>query len=183
MDRQAHNDQRFFWRVLHVEQDRPPGAHHFAQQAAGDHAFAGLADGAFSGVEAKSARVTLIHPDDIGITINDHRAFTGLLDDLEQRADRQRAHALVVLEAFGGVHLRADPDCVLPVAALSRASPLPQGECIANVGASLLANAAMRSNREMPTPDAPPPTAVWYTDAAANQTHHDWRRARPLCRP
>jgi hypothetical protein len=82
---------------------RAAGTHHFAQQAAGDHAFAGLADG-FAPIAGRNAGVALVHPHDIGVAVDNHRALAGLLDDLEQRADRQRAHALVVLEAFGGVH-------------------------------------------------------------------------------
>jgi hypothetical protein len=104
MNRQAHDHQGFLGGVLHVEQNRSTGAHHLAQQAAGDDAFASLANGVFSRWQAETLGIAFVHPDDVGVAVDDHRAFTGLLDDLEQRADRQQAHALVVLEAFGGVH-------------------------------------------------------------------------------
>ncbi len=106
MDRQAHDHQRFLGHVLQVQQDRSPGPHHFAQQAAGNHAFAGLADGLFGAGEAETPGVALVHPDDPRVAVDDHGAFAGLFDDLEQRANRQQADPLVVLEAFAVVHGR-----------------------------------------------------------------------------
>ena len=159
VDRQAHHHQRFLGGVLHVQQDRPAAAHHLAQQAAGDHAFAGLADGHGGRLQAKAPGITLVHPDDIGIAVDNHRAFARLLDDLEQGADRQRAYALVVLEVFAGVHRFISEGWVM---------------------------GAIRSGGRraiMPTPDGRRPTVLWCRDVAVRRTHHGWRRVRPPCRP
>ncbi|MCY1425676.1 hypothetical protein D9M71_414690 [compost metagenome] len=103
-DRQAHHHQRLFGRVEHVEQDRPAGIYHLTHQAARDNAFAGLADGTAGIAQAEAARIALIHPDDAGIVVDDQRAFARLLDDLEQRTNRQLPHLLVILEAVAVVH-------------------------------------------------------------------------------
>ena len=106
VDRQAHHHQRVLRAVHHVQQDRLAAAYHFAQQATGDHAFAGPADGLRRVGEAETLGVALVDPDDAGLAVDDHRAFAGAFDDLEQRTDRLLAHALVILEAVGVVHRR-----------------------------------------------------------------------------
>jgi hypothetical protein len=91
VDRQAHHHQRLVGGVEHVQQDRLAVAHHLAHQAAGDHCLAGLADGTGGVGQAEAPGIALVHPDDARLAVDDHRAFAGLLDDLEQRADRQLA--------------------------------------------------------------------------------------------
>ncbi|MNI49326.1 hypothetical protein D3C73_1039290 [compost metagenome] len=75
VNRQAHDHQRFFGGVLHIQQNRPAGAHHLTQQAAGDHAFAGLADRDFGRWQAEAPGIALVHPDDVGIAVDNHRAL------------------------------------------------------------------------------------------------------------
>ena len=104
MDGQAHHHQRLVGCVEHVQQDRPAIAHHIAHQAARDHRLAGLANGAGRIGQAETPGVALVHPDDPCLAIDDHRAFAGLLDDLEQRADRQLPNLGIVLEAVAFLH-------------------------------------------------------------------------------
>ncbi|MNH40093.1 hypothetical protein D3C79_1013580 [compost metagenome] len=63
-----------------------------------------MADGAAGVFKAKAPGIALVHPDDARITVDDDRAFAGLLDDFEQRTNRQQAHLLVVLEAVTVLH-------------------------------------------------------------------------------
>ncbi len=104
VDGQAHDHQRLVLRVEHVQQDGPAIAYHVAHQAPRDHRFAGLADGTGSVGQAKASGVAFVHPDDACLAVDDHRAFAGLFDDLEQRADRQLPYLGVVLEAVAVVH-------------------------------------------------------------------------------
>ncbi|MNO90054.1 hypothetical protein D3C76_815540 [compost metagenome] len=105
-NRQAHHHQRVLLHVEHVQQDWLAGACHLAHQATGDDLFHRTADGLLGAFETEALGVALVDPDHAGLTVDDHRAFAELLEDLEKRADRQLANALVVLEAVDIGHGR-----------------------------------------------------------------------------
>ncbi len=104
VDGQAHDHQRLVRGVEHVQQDWPAIAHYLAHQASRDYCLAWLADGTGRVGQAEAPGVALVHPDDARLAVDDYRALAGLLDDLEQRADRQLPYLRVVLEAVAVVH-------------------------------------------------------------------------------
>ncbi len=102
MDRQAHHHQRSVAGLQHVQQDRLAIARHLAQQAVGNDLFHRLTDGGGGIRQAEVLGVSLVDPDDARLAVDDHRAIAGLLDDLEQRADRPLADLGVVLQVRAG---------------------------------------------------------------------------------
>ena len=185
VDRQAHHHQRALGGVLDVQQDRPVIAHHLAQQAVGNHLLARLADGLVGALEAKTLGVTLVHPHDIRIAVDDDRALAGLLDDLEQRLDGQAANLLVVLEA--GTHGYRILLMIVPTLCVGMSTVtlcVTRRRAKTRRGASRVVFPRRAWEQSHLTKGcALLPAVLWCTGVGAIRTHHGSRHAPPPCHP